>query len=156
MSLFTAHNHSEADIDASQEQVWAALTDPDLLTQLTPFLSEIEADGDRWIWTLTAIPVLTKQYSPRFTEVMTFEPLERITFTHDLLATQDTAGTEGYYLLTPNGGRTHLVIDLQVSVDLPLPRFAKLAVETAMHAVMAGMGSRFASNLLAHLAEQEA
>lgn len=157
MTQFKAHNHSEADVEASQEQIWDALTDPELLTKLTPFLNNIEAHGDRWIWTLTSIPVLNKQFSPTFTEVMSYEPMQRISFSHDPLATEDKAGTEGYYLLTPKGdGTTHLVIDLEVSVDLPLPRLAKIAVVTAMNAVMAGMGSRFASNLLAHLAEEAA
>lgn len=154
MTQFTAHNHSEADVDASQEQIWAALTDPQLITKLTPFLQNIEATDDRWIWTLASIPVLNKQFSPTFTEVMTFEPMERITFSHDPAHTEDKAGTEGYYLLTPKeDGSTHLVIDLEVSVGLPLPRLAKPAVVTAMNTVMAGMGKRFADNLLKHLAE---
>ncbi len=154
MTQFKAHNHSEADVEASQEQIWDALTDPQLITKLTPFLHNIEATEDRWIWTLTSIPVLGKQFSPTFTEVMTFEPMERITFSHDTEQTKDKAGTEGYYLLTPKeDGTTHLIIDLEVSVDLPLPRLAKPAVVTAMSTVMAGMGKRFADNLLKHLAE---
>lgn len=154
MTQFKAHNHSEADVDASQEQIWAALTDPALLTKLTPFLKNIREWEDRWIWTLTSIPVLNKQFSPTFTEVMTFDPMRRITFSHDPEKTQDKAGTEGYYLLTPkDDGTTHLVIDLKVAVDLPLPGLAKPAVVTAMSTVMAGMGKRFADNLLKHLQE---
>lgn len=154
MTRFKAHNHSEADVEASPEQIWEALTAPQLITKLTPFLQNIEATEDRWIWTLASIPVLNKQFSPTFTEVMTFEPMERISFSHDPGQTKDKAGTEGYYLLTPkDDGTTHLIIDLEVSVDLPLPRLAKPAVVTAMNTVMAGMGKRFADNLLKYLKE---
>lgn len=155
MTQFKAHNHSEADVEASQEQIWDALTDPDLLTKLMPFLNKIEARDDRWVWTLASIPVLNKQFSPTFTEVMTFEQMERISFSHDPDKTQDKAGTEGYYLLTPNGDTTHLAIDLEVSVDLPLPGLAKPAVAAVMNTVMAGMGSRFAGNLLKHLEQSD-
>ncbi|NYJ75948.1 SRPBCC family protein [Allobranchiibius huperziae] len=151
MTRFTAHNHSTADVDASQEQIWTALTDTELLPRLTPFLKRIDVVDGKWVWTLTSIPVLTKQISPSFTEVMTFEPMTHITFTHDPSKTDEQAGAEGSYTLTPNGARTHLAIDLEVSVDLPLPKLAKPGVLAGMNTVMAAMGSRFATNLLKHL-----
>ncbi len=151
MNRFTAHNHSSADVDASREQIWAALTDPGLLPRLTPFLERIDVVDGKWVWTLTPIPVLSQKIAPSFTEVMTFEPMERITFTHDLSKTEEQAGAEGSYTLTPKGEQTHLVIDLAVSVDLPLPKIARAGVVAGMNTVMAAMGSRFAANLLKHL-----
>lgn len=153
MNRFRARNTSEATLRSSPEQVWDVLTDPVLLPRLTPYLKSIDVDGDRWIWNLTRIPVMSATITPTFTEVMTFEERSRIGFAHDPEKTAERTGVEGTYLLTPDGSGTHVAIDLEIWCDLPLPRISRLAVETVMHGVVAGMGKRFASNMLRHLGE---
>ena len=56
MNTFSAQTESDAVVPASRSDIWAALTDPDLLPRLTPFLEHIEADGDLWRWELSRIP----------------------------------------------------------------------------------------------------
>ena len=46
MTRFTATTESEAIVPAARKDIWAALTDPDLLPRLTPLLRRIDADGD--------------------------------------------------------------------------------------------------------------
>ena len=46
MTRFSARNESEAVVAAARDEIWAVLTDPGLLTQLTPLLQHVEADGD--------------------------------------------------------------------------------------------------------------
>ncbi|MBD8868921.1 SRPBCC family protein [Nocardioides donggukensis] len=152
MSRFSAATTSEAVVAADRSVLWAALTDPDLLPRLTPFLESVTADGDHWCWQLTRFPVLGTSVVPAFTERMSLTPEERIEFTHDPPAgKREPAGAEGRYLLedTPEG--TRLAIRLEVHVELPLSRFAAPAVNSVMKGVMATMGRRFSANLLAHV-----
>ena len=153
MNRFRARTTSDATLRSSPEQVWDVLTDPVLLPRLTPYLKSIDVDGDRWIWNLTRIPVMSATITPTFTEVMTFEKPTRIVFAHDPEKTAERTGVEGTYLLKPDGSGTHVAIDLEIWCDLPLPRISRLAVETVMHGVVAAMGKRFASNMLRHLGE---
>jgi len=152
MAWFEASNHSEAVVPADRKEVWAALTDPELLPRLTPFLRHIEVDGDHWRWELTKVPILTISLTPSFTELMTFTEPTRIEWTHDPGDRRERVGVEGWYALeeTPDGG-TRLEIKIGVKADLPLSRYAKPAVTAAMRAVLAGMGKRFGDNLLDHL-----
>ena len=153
MNRFRARNTSDATLRSSPEQVWDVLTDPVLLPRLTPYLKSIDVDGDRWIWHLTRIPVMSATITPTFTEVMTFEKPTRIVFAHDPEKTAERTGVEGTYLLKPDGSGTHVAIDLEIWCDLPLPRISRVAVQTVMHGVVAAMGKRFASNMLRQLGE---
>jgi len=151
MAEFSVRNRSVATVDADRSEVWRALTDPDLLARLTPYLSRIEVDGDRWTWHLTRLPVLGAVVAPSFTEVMTFDEPRSITFEHDPERTGEQAGVSGDYRLTEKASGTDLRIDLDITVDLPFPRAAGPAVRTAMRGVVAAMGSRFSTNLVRHL-----
>jgi carbon monoxide dehydrogenase subunit G len=151
MTAFTVRNSSSATVRATPAEVWGALTDPDLLPRLTPYLRQIEAEGDRWVWHLNRVPVLGIGIAPSFTEVMTFDRPSTITFAHDPERPDERAGVDGTYRLTSSGAGTGLAIDLAITVDLPLPSAARPAVQTAMRGVVAAMGSRFSANLVRHL-----
>lgn len=156
MTTFSATVKTSADISAPRSAVWAALTDPDLLPELTPLLTSITTDGDRWCWSMVCISALGVSIAPRFTEKMTFDEPRRIGYTHQPPAgSRERAGAEGVYDLTEIDGGTHLAIDLTLCVDLPLPRMAAPAVEGVMHSMMARTGERFSRNLLAHLGARE-
>jgi carbon monoxide dehydrogenase subunit G len=155
VTRFTVSTTSEATVEADRARVWAALTDPELLSRLTPYLRRIDArteDGVvRWTWHLVRIPVLGSMVSPSFTEVMTYDEPSRIDFAHDPQRTDEKAGVEGRYDLSEVPGGTHLEIALGITVDLPFPKIAKSAVHTAVRAVVATMGARFSHNLVRHL-----
>lgn len=153
MNRFRARNQSEASLRADPQRVWAVLTDPVLLPRLTPYLNRIDVEGDHWTWHLARIPVMSATITPTFTEVMTFDEPTRIDFTHDPARPDERTGVEGSYLLTPEGTGTHVAIDLEIWCDLPLPRLSRVAVEGVMRGVIAGMGKRFAHNMLKHLGE---
>ena len=151
MTEFTVRNVSSASVAAPREDIWAALTDPHLLPRLTPYLHEIEVDGDRWRWHLSRIPVLGVAVAPSFTEVMGFDEPSSITFQHDPARDDERAAVNGAYRLAEASSGTDLAIDLAISVDLPFPRVARPAVQTAMKGVVGVMGQRFSSNLVRHL-----
>ena len=153
MNRFRARNTSMATMRSAPERVWDVLTDPELLPVLTPYLKRIDVDGDRWTWHLTHIPVMSATVMPTFTEVMTFVKPTHIGFAHDPAMTEERTGVDGSYELTPAGTGTRVAIDLEIWCDLPLPRLARIAVETVMHGVVAAMGKRFATNMLHHLGE---
>lgn len=154
MTRFNARNRSTATLRSSRVEIWKALTDPDLLPQLTPYLKRIDVDGDRWTWQLARIPLMGRTIGSTFTEVMSFEEPHRIVFAHDDAHTEETTWVEGEYLLEEKGSGTEVSIDLSVTSELPFTRLMRPAVEGAMSAVMAGMGRRFAANLLRHLGEK--
>lgn len=152
MATFTATNRSEAVVAADRDAIWAVLTDPDLLVQLTPLLTRIDADGDRWTWHLMRITALGVGIAPVFTEQMTFTPTTQIRFHHVSPAgSREHAGVEGHYELTDAPHGTHLAVELTMAVDLPLPRLSAPAVERVMSLTMARTGERFSANLLRHL-----
>ena len=158
VNRFRARNTSEASLRSTQDEVWKVLTDPTLLTELTPYLHRIDVDGDRWTWNLTHIPVMSATVAPTFTEVMTFDQPHRITFAHDPERPEERTGVDGEYRLRPEPNPdgttgTHVAIDLEIWCDLPLPRLSRIPVETVMHGVVAAMGRRFAHNMLRHLGE---
>lgn len=154
MTRFTAHNRSSATLRSSRVELWKALTDPELLVRLTPYLQRIDVDGDRWTWHMTRIPILGANIGTTFTEVMTFEEPSRIQYAHDQAHTEEKTWVEGVYRLEEAGEGTKVSIDLGVTAELPFGRFTRPAVEAGMAAVMAGMGHRFAHNLLRHLGEK--
>jgi uncharacterized protein YndB with AHSA1/START domain len=125
VTTFSATVNSSADITAPRSAVWAALTDPELLPKLTPLLTAISTDGNRWRWSMVCISALGVSIAPTFTEEMTFEEPHRIRYTHQPPGgVRERAGAEGVYELTEVDGGTHLAIDLTLCVELPLPKFA--------------------------------
>lgn len=152
MHRFTAATESEATVRADRSAIWDALSDPELLPRLTPFLERIVADGEHWRWEMQSVPLLGSSFNPCFTERMVFDPQERIEFTHAPPAgSRERTGVEGWYALSEVPEGTHLGIRLAVSVELPVSRLASPAVTTAMKGVMATMGRRFSHNLLQHV-----
>ncbi len=154
MTSFTATNRSTATLTSSREDIWDALTDPELLPKLTPYLHRIDVDGDRWTWQMAKIPMMGKSIGTCFTEIMSFDEPSRISYTHDDSRTDEPTWVEGDYHLKDAGRGTDVSIELSVTSELPFPKFMRPAVEGGMSAVMAGMGRRFASNLLRHLGEK--
>ncbi|MCW2712812.1 MAG: Polyketide cyclase / dehydrase and lipid transport [Marmoricola sp.] len=154
MTRFTACNKSAASLKSSRKHIWDALTDPVLLPKLTPYLNRIDVDGDRWTWHVTKVPVLGKNIGSTFTEVMTFDEPKRIGFEHDPQRTDEKTEVQGEYDLEEEGTGTRVSIELGVTVELPFPQAMRRPVEGAIAAVMAGMGRRFAHNLLRHLGEK--
>ena len=151
MARFSAGTRTDAVVRADRMAIWKALTDPDLLPRLTPYLAAIEVDGEHWRWEMVRLPVLHVSVAPSFTERMTFVEGERIEFTHDPPGTTERAGAEGWYRLTDVEEGTRLEISLDLCVELPLPRAASPGVNRVMQKVMDGMGDRFSRNLLAHV-----
>lgn len=153
MATFTTSTRSRATVSASPDEVWAALTDPQRVAALTPFLHRVTAHGEHWVWEMTKVPVLGKSFSFTFTERMTFDEPRRMEFTHDPAAGDghEAAGVEGWYDLEPRSAGTHLETSMAISVDLPFPGITRPAVTAAMKGVVTLMGQRFSQNLLHHL-----
>lgn len=155
MTRFSASNQSAATLKSSREQIWKALTDPALVTELTPYLHRIDVEGDRWVWHVTKIPILGKSIGSTFTEVMTFDEPTRIRFTHDPGKSDEQTEVQGeYHLEDRTDGGTRVSIDIEVVVELPFPKAMRRPVEGAIRTVMAGMGKVFARKLLKHLGER--
>jgi uncharacterized protein YndB with AHSA1/START domain len=154
MATFRARNRSSAVLRSARGEVWAVLTDADLIARMTPYVTAIDVDGDRWTWRMGTIPVLGTSVAPRFTEIMKLEPEDRIVFTHDPARGDEMTAVEGTYVLADHaGGGTEVGIDLQIACDLPLPGLARPAVERVMGGVVKHMGAVFSKNLLKHLGE---
>lgn len=156
MASFSAKTRAEAIVLAPQADIWAALVDPDLMAQFTPFLKRITADGEHWRWEMSGIDVLGVKVAPAFTELMTFDEPSRIDFRHDPPAgAKEKAGVEGWYELTPVDDGTRLVTELEITIDLPLPKASGRAVRATMRKVIDTMGDRFSQNLLDHLGAEQ-
>jgi carbon monoxide dehydrogenase subunit G len=165
MASFSARTRAEAVVLAPQGAIWDALVDPELMARFTPFLKRITADGDHWRWEMSGIDVLGVKVAPAFTERMVFDEPDRIEFRHDPPAgTKEKAGVQGWYQLAPapsagsaegSGPATELVTELEITLDLPLPRAAGGAVRATMRKVIDTMGDRFAQNLLDHLGAEQ-
>jgi len=156
MASFSAKTHAEAVVLAPQQDIWDVLVDPDLMAKFTPFLKRITADGDHWRWEMSGQNVLGVKVSPAFTERMVFDEPDRIEFRHDPPAgTKEKAGVEGWYELTPTDDGTKLVTELEITLELPLPKASGRAVRAAMGKVIDTMGDRFSQNLLDHLGVEE-
>lgn len=152
MNRFRTSTESQAVVPAPREEIWAVLTDPDLLTRFTPFLANIEADGDHWRWEMSKLPVLGISVAPSFTERMVFDELHRIDYIHEPPpGAVEHAGVNGWYVMKDAGEGTHLSISLGVEVELPLARIAAPAVQAAMKGVVLTMGHQFSANLMKHL-----
>ncbi len=156
MTRFTADTQAEAVVAAPPAEIWAALTDPTLVAELTPFVRGITATGDHWHWQLSGLKVLGVGVAPAFTELMVLDEPERIDFRHDPPEGEtEIAGVEGWYTLTERAEGTLLVTSLEITLDLPLPRASRRAVEAAMRRVIDQMGERFSTNLLKQLGATE-
>jgi hypothetical protein len=160
MGKFSAQTHAEAVVLARQEEIWAVLVDPVLMARFTPFLKSITAAGDHWLWEMTGLNVLGVKVAPTFTERMVFTEPDRIEFHHDPPAGEtEKAGVEGWYSLAPadsaDGPATRLVTDLEITVDLPLPKATGPAVRATMRKVIDTMGDRFSQRLLDHLGAED-
>lgn len=153
MRRFDARNISHAEVPAPRSEIWAVLTDPDLLARMTPLLDAISSDGDRWCWQMAGISALGVEIAPSFTERMTFTPEECIVFRHDPPPGADErAGANGVYELRElEDGRTKLSIDIALHVQLPLPAVSKRAVQRVMSTTMKRTGDIFADRLYQHL-----
>lgn len=149
MTCFRSRNQSQGDVPAPRQAVWEVLTDPQALTEMTPLLRGITVDGDRWCWQMAGIRALGVEVAPSFTERMRFDAPGRIEFRHEPPAgAVERAGADGVYELTELGpDRTHLSIDLTLSVELPLPKLSRRAVERVMTSTMARTGDVFAQRL---------
>lgn len=156
MNRFHARNRSTATLEATVDEVWHMLVDPDLLVRFTPHLKSIDVDGDRWTWHLTRLPVLSAAIEPSFTEIMEFDEPRRIGFRHDEARTDQHAGVEGEYVIRPVTDGTEVAIDIGIWADLPLPRIARPAVERVMVTIVAGMGYRFGQHVRRHLRDLHA
>ena len=160
MTWFSAKRSQTAVITASRADVWAVLSDPDAIADLTPLVRSIEVDGDHWRWSIDEVPGLGVSLAPSFTVLMKYDEPERISFTHDPPeGRRERAGVEGLYTLedVEHDGEpaTRLGIELTVRVDLPLAKVAKPAVKAAIDGVLASMGRGFSKGLLKRLdAEQ--
>jgi carbon monoxide dehydrogenase subunit G len=156
VTRFSAETRAEAVVSAPPAAVWGALTDPDLVAELTPFVRSIRADGDHWRWELTGLSVLGIGIAPAFTERMTYDEPRRIEFRHDPPAGSDErSAVEGWYALAEVAEGTRLRTALEITLDLPLPRASGPAVRAAMRRVIDHMGDRFSAALLQHLGAEQ-
>jgi carbon monoxide dehydrogenase subunit G len=153
MSSFSATTENEAIVPADRMAIWGALTDPQLLPELTPLLDKIDSDGDLWTWHMKRISALGVGITPTFTERMTFDEGKRIEYTHQPPeGVIERTGAEGVYELSDvAGGGTLLKITLTLTVELPLPRRVGPAVRRIMRGTMERTGDKFSVNLTRHL-----
>ncbi|RYB94540.1 SRPBCC family protein [Nocardioides oleivorans] len=157
MATFRARDRSSAVLQSSRAEVWEVLTDAALIARMTPYVTRIDVEGDRWTWRMATLPVLGISVAPMFTEVMDLEPMHRIRFTHDPERPDEMTSVMGTYELADDAsGGTAVSIDLQIACDLPLPGLARPAVERLMASVVKHMGTVFSRNLLQHLGEEAA
>ena len=156
MRSFSATTESEAVVAAPAADIWAVLTDPVLLPELTPLLTRIDADGDIWTWHMMQIKALGVGISPKFTERMLFDDGHRIDYSHaPAEGVHERTGAHGWYQLDEVEQGTQLSISLTLSVELPLPRTAGPAVRRVMKTTITRTGERFSSNLLKHLGTEQ-
>ena len=156
MTRFSADTRAEAVVAAPRAEIWAALTDPSLVAELTPFVRRITEDGDHWRWEMSGLKVLGVGVAPAFTERMSYDEPSRIDFRHDPPAgATERSSVEGWYALEAVEAGTRLTTSLEITLDLPLPRASGRAVRRTMSSVIDQMGDRFARNLLDHLGAEE-
>lgn len=156
MSRFSVTTESEAVVAAERSAIWAVLTDPELLPELTPLLRRIDVEGDLWRWHLVGLSVLGVGITPVFTERMRFDDLRRIDYAHEPPpGVTERTGTDGWYELSDAEGGTRLGISLTLTVELPISALAAPAVKGVMRSTLYRTGERFSANLLRHLGADE-
>ena len=153
VNAFSAGISGGALVPADRARIWAALTDPQLLPQLTPLLVRVETPApDVWRWHMMRISALGVGISPVFTERMRFQPMDRIDYSHaPPPGSHEYAGVEGSYQLTEVPGGTRRGAEMTMCIELPLPRAAAPAVQAVMRTTMARTRDRFSANLLRYL-----
>ncbi|MFT4990823.1 MAG: carbon monoxide dehydrogenase subunit G [Acidimicrobiales bacterium] len=153
MARFSARTISASTVPVSSDQIWEILADPTALADLTPLVKSIEASGSQWLWTLNGIEALGFKIEADFTESMQFTNGTQIVFSHNPPpGKKEYAAVDGIYDVTPAGPeRTELQVDLTLSVDLPVPRMLRPAVERVIASTMRVTGRQFASNLYERL-----
>jgi carbon monoxide dehydrogenase subunit G len=156
MTRFSADTRAEAVVAAPRAEIWAALTDPDVVAELTPFVRRITADGDCWQWQLSGLTVLGVGIAPAFTERMEYDEPRRIEFRHDPPAgVSERSAVQGWYELEELPAGTRLLTAMEITLDLPLPRRSGPVVRATMRRLIGQMGDRFSRNLLDHLGAEE-
>lgn len=153
MAQFSARTISASTVPVASEQIWDILTDPGALADLTPLVRSIEASGTKWLWKLNGIEALGMKVEAAFTESMEFIDGRQIVFAHDPPGGhKELAAVDGIYDVIPAGlDATDLKVDLTLSVELPLPRLARSAVEKVILSTMRVTGRQFATNLYERL-----
>lgn len=156
MTRFSARTINSSTVPVPLGSIWDIITDPNTLADLTPLVRTIEASGTQWLWTLNGIGALGIEVAPTFTERMRFVEGRRIIFEHDPPpGTKEQAAVDGVYDLAPTPGApdesTDLKIDLTLSIELPLPRISRAAVEPIIKSTMRITGRQFAANLYERL-----
>lgn len=149
MTTFTSRDVSTAVVPAPRDEIWALVSDPATLAELTPLIETIEPDGDLWTWQLRGITALGVSVAPSFTERMRLDAPSTIEYVHEPPpGTDELAGANGTYRLTELGpDSTRLEIDIALCAELPLPKFARRAVEKVMATTMRRTGDAFAERL---------
>ena len=154
MTTFAQRIISDDRIAVAPDAVWAVLSDPDRLAGLTPLVDHIRVDGDRWRWQLVTVRGLGLEVALSLTTIMDISDTA-IAFRPDPEA-DDRAGARGQLDVVGDGpDHTTVAIDLEASVDLPLPRLATRAVRGVMYPAMRTAGVRFATNLLHELGDPD-
>lgn len=153
MTTFTSRDVSTAVVPAPRDDIWAIVSDPATLAELTPLIDTIEPAGDLWTWQLKGISALGVTVAPSFTERMVLDAPARMEYVHEPPAgTNELAGAHGTYDLTElSPTSTRLDIDITLCADLPLPKFSRRAVEKVMATTMRRTGDAFAERLYERL-----
>jgi carbon monoxide dehydrogenase subunit G len=153
VNRFSARNVSTAEVPAPVSSIWEVLRSAETLAELTPLLDDITVSGDHWCWQLGGFSALGVEVAPSFTELMVFDPESTIRFQHDPPdGAEERAGADGIYTLTSLGpDRTRLEIDIELHVELPLPRASRRPVERIMSSTMVRTGNVFADRLYKRL-----
>lgn len=135
------------------DEVRARFDDPIRLAELAPLVEEIIDLGDVWRWQLITVSRLGMTATPRFTTRI--ERGEKgMAFAPDP-ALAEPAQARGLLTVTEEGGGARVTLDLEASVDLPLPGLMRSPVTSVVDAVLRAGGRRFASNLHLDLGRPE-
>lgn len=153
MTTFSSRDVSTAVVPAPRDEIWAIVSDPAALAELTPLIESIEPAGDVWTWQLKGLSALGVSVAPSFTERMYLDAPELMEYVHEPPeGVDELAGAHGTYRLTSiSPTSTRLEIDITLCADLPLPKFSRRAVEKVMATTMRRTGDSFAERLYERL-----
>lgn len=153
MTAFSSRDVSTAIVPAARDEIWAIVSDPDALAELTPLIESIRPAGNLWTWQLKGISALGVSVAPSFTERMHLTAPELMEYVHEPPAgTDELAGAHGTYRLTEvSPTSTRLEIDITLCAELPIPKLGRRAVEKVMATTMRRTGDAFAERLYERL-----